>query len=105
MQIPASELGARLFFTLPLYQHRSRRRELCAANEGGDPMAERAHLDWFRARLAESRKIEPKDPAPVLSWLESNRNSIQFKSHLIGLNQVRDWSRDEHGNIRHRSGQ
>jgi oxidase EvaA len=68
-------------------------------------MAERAHLDWFRARLAESRKIEPKDPAPVLSWLESNRNSIQFKSHLIGLNQVRDWSRDEHGNIRHRSGQ
>ena len=68
-------------------------------------MAERAHLDWFRGRLAESRKIEPNDPAPVLTWLKQNRSSIQFKSNLVGLDQVRDWSRDSHGNIRHRTGQ
>ena len=68
-------------------------------------MAERSHLDWFRERLAASRVIEPKDPAPILAWHEAHRNSIQFKSHLIGLDQVRDWSRDEQGNLRHRSGQ
>ena len=28
-------------------------------------MAERAHLDWFRGRLAASAAIEPKHPAPV----------------------------------------
>ena len=68
-------------------------------------MAERTHLDWFRERLAASRAIEPKDPAPILAWLEAHRNSLRFKSHLIGLDQVRDWSRDEQGNLRHRSGQ
>jgi oxidase EvaA len=67
-------------------------------------MAERAGLDWFRERLAASRKIEPKDPAPILAWREKHRNSIRFTSELIGLNQLRDWSRDEHGNIRHKSG-
>ncbi len=68
-------------------------------------MAERTHLDWFRGRLAASRAIEPQDPAPILVWLEAHRNSIPFASHLIGLDQVRDWSRDEHGNLRHISGQ
>ena len=67
-------------------------------------MAERVHLDWFRERLAASRTIEPKDPAPILAWRETHRRSIRFKSELIGLDQVRDWSRDEHGNIRHKSG-
>lgn len=68
-------------------------------------MAERTHLDWFRERLAASRAIEPRDPAPILTWREGHLGSIQFKSELIGLDQVRDWSRDEHGNIRHKSGQ
>lgn len=68
-------------------------------------MAERPHLDWFRERLAASRAIEPKDPAPILTWREQHRGSIRFKSDLIGLDQVRDWSRDEHGNLQHRSGQ
>ena len=31
-------------------------------------MAERAHLDWFRERLAASKAIEPTDPAPILAW-------------------------------------
>jgi dTDP-4-dehydro-6-deoxy-alpha-D-glucopyranose 2,3-dehydratase len=68
-------------------------------------MAERASLSWFRERLAASRAIEPRDPAPILAWRETHRSSIQFRSVLIGLDQVRDWSRDEHGNIRHKSGQ
>ncbi|MDP1866481.1 NDP-hexose 2,3-dehydratase family protein [Bradyrhizobium sp.] len=68
-------------------------------------MAERTHLNWFRERLAASRAIEPKDPAPILAWREAHRSSIRFKSELIGLDQVRDWSRDEQGNVQHRSGQ
>src|ERR1700724_1379624 len=50
-------------------------------------MAERAHLDWFREKVAASREIEPKDPAP------------------IGLDEVRGWRRDARGNVRHSSGQ
>jgi dTDP-4-dehydro-6-deoxy-alpha-D-glucopyranose 2,3-dehydratase len=68
-------------------------------------MAERAHLDWFRERIAASRTIEAKDPAPILAWREQLRNSIQFKAELIGLDEVRGWSRDEKGNVRHKSGQ
>jgi oxidase EvaA len=68
-------------------------------------MAERAHLDWFRQRLAASRAIEPGDPAPVLAWREQQRAAIQFKADLIGLDEVRGWSRDENGNVRHKSGQ
>lgn len=68
-------------------------------------MAEREHLDWFRERIAASLAIEPKDPAPILAWCMKLRNSIQFKADLIGLDEVRDWSRDEHGNVRHKTGQ
>jgi len=68
-------------------------------------MAERAHLDWFRERLAASRAIEPKDPAPILAWREDRRNAIQFNADLIGLDEVRGWSRDAKGNVRHASGQ
>jgi len=68
-------------------------------------MAERAHLDWFRERLAASRAIEPKDPAPILVWREQQRDSIRFTADLIGLDGVRGWLRDEGGNLRHRSGQ
>jgi dTDP-4-dehydro-6-deoxy-alpha-D-glucopyranose 2,3-dehydratase len=68
-------------------------------------MSERKHLDWFRERLAASRAIEPKDPAPILAWHEKQRSLIHFKADLIGLDQARDWSRDEHGNLRHKSGQ
>jgi dTDP-4-dehydro-6-deoxy-alpha-D-glucopyranose 2,3-dehydratase len=57
-------------------------------------MAERAHLDWFREKVAASREIEPKDPAPILKWRESRRDSIQFKADLIGLDEVRGWLRD-----------
>ena len=68
-------------------------------------MAERVHLDWFRERLAASRAIEPKDPAPILAWREERRGAIQFKAELIGLDEVRDWSRDAQGNVRHKTGQ
>ena len=68
-------------------------------------MAERAHLDWFRERLAASRAIEPKDPAPILAWREQQRDSVRFTAGLIGLDNVRSWSRDEGGNLRHKSGQ
>jgi oxidase EvaA len=68
-------------------------------------MAERAHLEWFRGRLAASRTIEPKDPAPILAWCEQRRGAIRFKADLIGLDDVRGWSRDGHGNVRHKSGQ
>ena len=68
-------------------------------------MAERTHLEWFRQRLAATRAIEPKDPAPVLAWREQQCNLITFKADLIGLDDVRGWSRDEKGNVRHKSGQ
>src|ERR1039458_8387181 len=68
-------------------------------------MAERAHLDWFRGRLAASRAAELKDPAPILAWRKQQRSSIKFKADLIGLDDVRDWSRNPMGNVRHKSGQ
>ena len=68
-------------------------------------MAERTHLDWFRERLAASRAIEPRDPAPILAWREQQCKSITFKANLIGLDDVRGWSRDAQGNVRHKSGQ
>lgn len=68
-------------------------------------MAEHVHLGWFRERLAASRGIEPKDPAPILAWHERQRSLIQFKSALIGLDEVGGWSRDDQGNVRHKSGQ
>jgi dTDP-4-dehydro-6-deoxy-alpha-D-glucopyranose 2,3-dehydratase len=68
-------------------------------------MAERTHLDWFRERLAASRAIEPRDPAPILAWREQQRKSITFKADLIGLDDVGGWSRDAQGNVRHKSGQ
>jgi len=68
-------------------------------------MAERAHLDWFRERIAKSLLIEPRDPAPILAWRDERRASIQFNADLIGLDEVRGWSRDEKGNVRHASGQ
>ena len=68
-------------------------------------MAERAHLDWFRGRIAKSLTIEPKDPAPILAWRGALRSSIQFKVELIGLDEVRGWSRDPQGNVRHKTGQ
>src|SRR5476649_2001231 len=68
-------------------------------------MAERTHLVWFRGRLAASHAIEPEDPARILAWREAQRERIRFKADLIGLDDVRDWSRDQGGNIRHKSGQ
>lgn len=68
-------------------------------------MAESTHLDWFRERLAASLAVEPNDPAPILDWRNTRRSLIRYKSRLIGLDHVRDWSRDVGGNIRHREGQ
>ncbi|WFU18980.1 NDP-hexose 2,3-dehydratase family protein [Bradyrhizobium sp. CB3481] len=68
-------------------------------------MAERAHLDWFRGRLAASLTIEPKDPAPILAWREERCQAIRFKADLIGLDEVRGWSHDAKGNVRHQTGQ
>jgi oxidase EvaA len=68
-------------------------------------MAERAHIDWFRQRIAASQEIEPKDPEPILAWREQQCNAIKFKADLIGLDEVRGWSRDDKGNVRHKSGQ
>ncbi len=68
-------------------------------------MAERVHLDWFRERLAASQTHEATDPQPVLDWREQRREEITFKSELIPLGEVRGWSTDEGGNVRHASGQ
>ena len=68
-------------------------------------MSERTHLDWFRGRLAASAAIESKDTAPILAWREERRQAIRFKAELIGLDEVRDWSRDPQGNVRHKTGQ
>src|SRR5471032_1614845 len=63
-------------------------------------MAERTHLEWFRGRLAASDAIEPKDPAPILAWREAQRERIRFKADLIGLDEVRGWSRTSSSPIR-----
>ena len=68
-------------------------------------MTERAQLDWFRGRMAKSLMIEPTDPASILVWRDALRSSIQFKAELIGLDEVRGWSRDAQGNVRHKTGQ
>lgn len=68
-------------------------------------MSERTHLDWFRARLESSCKIEPNDPTPLLEWRDEKRKEIVFSAHLIGLRDVRNWHLDENGNVRHESGQ
>lgn len=68
-------------------------------------MAERAHLEWFRERIVKSLAIEPKDPKPILAWRDELRGSIQFKAELIGLDELRGWSRDAQGNVRHKTGQ
>jgi hypothetical protein len=44
--------------------------------------AEHKHLDWFRERLAASRVIEPKDPAPVLAWPGTKNNAVRSNSSL-----------------------
>ena len=59
-------------------------------------MAERAHLPGGRAEGSRA------DPGVARA---AARSSIQFKADLIGLDEVRDWSRDEKGNVRHKSGQ
>jgi oxidase EvaA len=64
-------------------------------------MAARTHLAWFRERLKASQPFEPQDPAPILAWLEGRRGAVQFKAQLIGLDELRGWSRDERGNVHH----
>ena len=69
-------------------------------------MAERAHLDWFRERLAASARDRAEgsgaDPGVARG---ARRGAIQFKAELIGLDEVRGWSRDAQGNVRHKTGQ
>src|SRR5262249_57309428 len=43
-------------------------------------MAERPHLEWVRERLKASQAVEPRDPAPSLSWLEQRRPAVAFKA-------------------------
>lgn len=64
-------------------------------------------IAWFREMLRRSAEIEPRDPAPVLAWLEARRSEVgdRFVAGLIGLNDARGWARDsDTGNIRHDSG-
>ncbi len=68
-------------------------------------MAERAHLEWFRQRLAASLEVEPSDPEPILDWREAQRAGIRFDATLIPLKDVLRWAPDADGNIRHDSGQ
>jgi oxidase EvaA len=68
-------------------------------------MSERKHLEWFRERLAQSALIENKDPQPVLEWREGIRRGVEFHAELIPLKDVRKWSIDAGGNVRHQSGQ
>ena len=68
-------------------------------------MAERTHLAWFRERLSASLPIEPKDATPLLAWIDERRRAVSFKAELIGLDAVRGWERDQHGNVRHHTGQ
>ena len=68
-------------------------------------MAERTHLEWFRERLKASQAVEPRDPAPILAWLEQRRRAVDFKAELIGLDELAGWSRAARGNVRHRTGQ
>jgi oxidase EvaA len=68
-------------------------------------MSEKLHLEWFRSRLMISKTIESADPSAVMEWLDQMRVTIKFDAKLIGLNDVRGWSRDDDGNVRHATGQ
>jgi oxidase EvaA len=63
------------------------------------------HLEWFRARLAASRQYEAADPQSLLDWRARCHKATFFEASLIPLNEVRDWSADVDGNLRHKSGQ
>src|SRR5262245_3344596 len=68
-------------------------------------MAEAPQLEWFRERLNESARLEPRDPQPVLNWRNALLKELNFSAHLIGLDEARSWERDDKGNIIHLSGQ
>jgi dTDP-4-dehydro-6-deoxy-alpha-D-glucopyranose 2,3-dehydratase len=66
---------------------------------------ERAHLDWFRSRIAISVARESGDCTPLLAWRESLISQIKFSASLIGLDEVKGWRRETNGNVVHNSGQ
>ncbi len=62
-------------------------------------------ISAFRDRLAASAPHEPKDPAPILAWLETCREQIAFSTELIPLNSAQGWQADrQSGDIIHESG-
>lgn len=68
-------------------------------------MDEPSNIEWLRDRLRLSLKVEPKDPAKLLDWLEGRRKAIPFTAELIPLREVADWHRADDGNISHATGQ
>jgi oxidase EvaA len=68
-------------------------------------MAEPSNIEWLRDRLRLSLKVEPKDPAKLLDWLEGRRKAIPFTAELILLRDVADWHQADDGNISHATGQ
>jgi len=63
------------------------------------------NIEWFRELLDRSRRVEPRDPAPILGWLEERRAAIEFKADLIALSELRSWHTElETGDIHHESG-
>lgn len=68
-------------------------------------MARTEHLEWFRGRLEASRSHEAGDPQPLLDWRNERNRTAFFEAELIALKDVRDWSVDDSGNVRHKSGQ
>lgn len=68
-------------------------------------MAEYENIVWLRDRLHESLSVEPKDPAELLEWLETQRKQVPFSAELIPLRDVANWRQSKDGNIFNVSGQ
>ena len=68
-------------------------------------MADQENIGWLRGRLEASLGIEPRDPAEILDWLETRRNSVAFSAELIPLRDVVGWHQGDNGNLYSRTGQ
>jgi oxidase EvaA len=68
-------------------------------------MADQEKIGWLRERLQASLALEARDPAELLDWLQTRRNSVPFSAELIPLREVAGWRQGDDGNIYNTTGQ
>jgi len=63
------------------------------------------NLEEFRIKIEKGRSKEEKEINELLKWRENLLKKASVSSKLINFNEVKDWSRDDKGNVHHKSGQ